>query len=70
MVALLSVLLGLAAIYILVLGVRYSRRQGRAHEKFNLLATLLEVSYGGHVEEEPEAGEAGGGTPRRDGKCR
>jgi hypothetical protein len=70
MVAVLSSLLVVAAVYILVLGVRYSRRQDRSHEKFTLLATLLEASYGGHVEEEPEAGAAGSATPRRDGERR
>ncbi|MFE4681570.1 hypothetical protein ACFRNJ_12130 [Streptomyces sp. NPDC056721] len=69
MVALLS-LLAFAAIYVVVLGVRYSRRQARAHKKFLILANLLEKSYGGHAEEIPEAGEAGSGTPRRDGERR
>jgi hypothetical protein len=67
MVALLSTLLAVAALYIAVLGARYSRRQGRAHRKFLILTDLLEKSYGGHAEEVPEAGEAGSGTPRRDG---
>jgi hypothetical protein len=67
MVALLSLLLAFAALYVVILGVRYSRRQGRAHKKFLILTDLLEKSYGGHAEEIPEAGEAGSGTPRRDG---
>jgi hypothetical protein len=68
MVALLSLLLAFAAVYIVVLGARYSRRQGRAHRKFLILANLLEKSYGGHAEEIPAAGEAGSGTSGRDGE--
>lgn len=69
--AVLAALLGVAALYILILGLRQSRRQDRSHEKFTVLADLLEAAYGGkHVEEEPEAGTSGRETPRRNGERR
>ena len=69
MVALLSALLAVAAVYILILGVRHARRQDRSHVKFNLLADLLEeTSLAGHVEAQPEAGEARSQPVRRDGE--
>lgn len=68
MAALLSLLLTVAALYILLLGVRYSRRHSRAHKKFLVLTDLLEKSYGGHAEEIPEAREARGGASGRDGE--
>lgn len=67
MVALLSLLLAVAAVYIAVLGVRHARREKRSHRKFNTLADLLENAYGGHVEAQSEAGEAGSEPVRRDG---
>jgi uncharacterized membrane protein YccC len=68
MVALLASLLAVAAVYIVILGVRHARRQERSHRKFNTLATLLENAYGGHVEAQPEAGEARSQPARRDGE--